>query len=156
MIPSSWKNANTVTIFKKKDDRADCGNYRRISFLDVTGKTFICILLTRLIDHITECILPESQCGFRANRSTLDRIFVSQLLVEKCTQQHCDFTFTFIDLTNAFDSINRQLLWQILERFGCPPRFVNILQLFHDGMVARAVAGGDMGRSGYQRYKGKA
>ena len=102
------------------------------------------ILLTRLIDRLTECILPRSQCGFRTNRSTLDMIFVSRLLVEKCIEQHRDFAFTFIDLTEAFDTINLQFLLQSLERIGCPPRFVNILRLFHDGMVVPVVAGGDM------------
>ena len=42
----------------------------------------------------------------------------------------------FIDLTKAFDSVNREALWKILARYGCPPKFITVLRLLHDGMTA--------------------
>ena len=33
----------------------------------------------------------------------------------------------FIDLTEAFDSINRNGLWKILHKIGCPSKFVYII-----------------------------
>lgn len=48
----------------------------------------------------------------------------------------------FVDLSKAFDTVQRDLLWDILLRFGCPNKFVNILRQFHDGMIARVTIGG--------------
>ena len=73
-VPQAWKVASIVFIYKK-GDRTDCGNYRGISLLFVAGKIFARILLNRLSTHITPNLVPETQCGFRGNRSTVDMIF---------------------------------------------------------------------------------
>jgi len=69
-------------------------------------------------------------------------IFVARLLQEKCREQNRDLYLAFIDLTPTFDTVNRDLLWQILRKFGCPPAFLTILQEFHNGMYAKVVIGG--------------
>lgn len=38
--------------------------------------------------------------------------------------------------------MNRELLWEILRKYGCPPKLVSILCQFHEGMVARVTLGG--------------
>ena len=96
-------------------------------------------MLTRILEHIVDLVLPESQCGFLRGRSTIDMIFVARQLQEKCREQHQDVYLTFVDLTKAFDAVNRDLLWNILRKFGCPPAFVAILQQFHKGMCAQVV-----------------
>ena len=50
----------------------------------------------------------------------------------------------FVDLTKAFDSVSREGLWKILAKAGCPPRLVNIIRSFHDGMVGRVVDQGSL------------
>ena len=61
---------------------------------------------------------------------------------EKCCEQHQDLYLVFVDLTNAFDTVNRDLLWNILRKFGCPPNFIAILQQFHTGLCAQVVMAG--------------
>lgn len=136
-IPQQWKDASIVTIYKTKGDKADCGNYRGISLLAVAGKVLAKVMLQRLISNITESILPESQCGFRKDRSTVDMIFTARQLQEKCREQHQDLFMVFVDLSKAFDTVQRELLWDVLLWIGCPIKFVNILRQFHDGMAAR-------------------
>ena len=48
----------------------------------------------------------------------------------------------FVDQTKAFDTVNRDLLWNILRKFGCPPTFIAILQQFHTDMCAYVVMAG--------------
>ena len=74
-------------------------------------------------------------------------IFVSRQLHEKCRERHQDLCMTFVDLTKAFDTVNRDLLWNILRKFGCPPTFVAILQQFHTGMCAQVVMAGSQSSS---------
>ena len=40
----------------------------------------------------------------------------------------------FVDLQKAYDSVDRSLLWIVLERFGVPPVMVDIVRQFYDGM----------------------
>ena len=136
-IPQQWRDASIVTIFKNKGDKAICGNHRGISLLAVAGKVLAKVMLRRLINNITESMLPESQCGFRKNRSTVDMVFTTRQLQEKCREQHKDLFMVFVDLSKAFDTVKRDLLWDVLMRIGCPIKFVNILRQFHDGMTAR-------------------
>ena len=79
-IPQDLKDAIIVTIFKKKGDKAVCGNSRGISLLVVAGKILAKVMLSRLLKHLAENILPETQCSFRKDRSTTDMIFVARQL----------------------------------------------------------------------------
>ena len=146
-LPQQWKDANIILVHKQKGDRAECGNSRGISLLLVAGEVLAKIMLTRLLEHVVDLVLPESQCGFRRGRSTIDMIFVARQLQEKCHEQHQDLYLAFVDLTKAFDIVNRDLLWNILRKFGCHPTFIAILQLFHTGMCAEAVMAGSQSSS---------
>jgi len=71
-------------------------------------------MLNRLLTHVAEVILPETQCGFRRGRSPIDMVFVARLLQEKCREQHRPLYMAFIDLSKAFDTIDRAILWKTL------------------------------------------
>ena len=43
----------------------------------------------------------------------------------------------FIDLSKALNGVDRPLLWEILRRSGCLPKFVRLVQLLHKCMQAR-------------------
>ena len=53
----------------------------------------------------------------------------------------------FIDLTKAFDSVNREALWACLARLGCPPKFVSITRQLHEGMKGCVLYDGDQSGS---------
>ena len=69
-------------------------------------------------------------------------IFAALLLQEKSIKQRQDFYITFVDLNKAFDSVSREGLWKILAKFGCLEKFVKMVRLFHDDMVARVLNDG--------------
>ena len=48
----------------------------------------------------------------------------------------------FIDLSKAFDTMDRAILWKTLSKFGFPPIFLAILRDFHDDMSAQVIYGG--------------
>ena len=48
-------------------------------------------LLNRLNAHLNQAgLIPESQCGFRKDRGTIDMIFTARQLQEKCQEQNVD------------------------------------------------------------------
>jgi hypothetical protein len=66
-------------------------------------------------------VYPESQCGFRAGRSTIDMIFSVRQLQEKCQGQKKPLLLAFIDLTKAFDLVSRSGLFYLLKKISFPP-----------------------------------
>ena len=73
-------------------------------------------------------------------------IFVARQLLEECREQHQDLCMAFVDLTKAFNTVNRDLLLDILHKFGCPPIFIAIPQ-FYTGMCAQVVMAGSQSSS---------
>ena len=67
-------------------------------------------------------------------------IFTARQLQEKCREQRQPLYLAFIDLTKAFDSVNRAALWRILGKFSCPEKLISIVRLLHDGMSARVLS----------------
>ena len=75
-VLQQWKDA-TITVLHKKKDRAECGHYRGISLVAHAGRVLFEVIAGRLSDYCErENILPEEQCGFRPQRSTVDMMFV--------------------------------------------------------------------------------
>ena len=135
-MPQQWKDA-TIKVIHKKKHRTECGNYRGISLVAHVGKVFLEVIAGRLSDYRErENILPEEQCGFRPQRSTVDMMFAVRQLQELARKKDTPLYLCFIDLTKAHDSVDRTLLWDALARFGVPPRMLAAIREFHDGMQA--------------------
>ncbi|KAJ1104384.1 hypothetical protein NDU88_001796 [Pleurodeles waltl] len=70
-------------------------------------------------------------------------IFAARQLQEKCQEQNRDLYTTFVDMTKAFDTVSREGLWQIMEKFCCPGKFLSMVCQFNNGMLARVLDDGD-------------
>nr|VZI05408.1 unnamed protein product [Spirometra erinaceieuropaei] len=142
LVPQDLKDATIVNLYKRKGNRQVCDNHRGICLLNIAGKIFVRILLNRLNNHLEKGLLPESQCGFRRHRVTTDMIFAARQLQEKCQEMRTNLNSTFVDLTKAFVTVNRKGLWKIMQKFGCPERFTQMVRQLHDGMMARVTDNG--------------
>ena len=101
------------------------------------------VLLNRLIVHLEQGLLPESQWGFPRGRGAVDMIFAGRQRQDKCQEQYDELFITCIDLTKAFDAVCRHGLLQIMEKFGCPRKFIALVRQLHDGMRATVLDNGD-------------
>ena len=134
-VPLDWRDAILVSLYKK-GSTTDSSNFRGISLLSTVVKLFSRIILSRLVRTIFNGILPESPSGFRASRDAVDMIFSARQLQEKCKEQILPLFQCFIDLSKAFDTVNRSTLWKILLMLGCPERFICLIRSLHNGMKA--------------------
>ncbi|XP_038066715.1 uncharacterized protein LOC119736778 [Patiria miniata] len=132
-VPQDMRDSNIVTLYKNKGDRSDCNNYRGISLLNIVGKVYARVILNRL-QKLADRVYPESQCGFRSRRSTIDMVFSLRQLQERCREQRQPLYIAFIDLTKAFDLVSRDGLFRILAKIGCPPKLLSVIQAFHTDM----------------------
>ena len=135
-MPQQWKDAIIMVLYKKKD-RTECGNYRGISLVAHAGKILLKIIACRFSEYCERVgILPEEQSGFRPNRSTTDTMFVIRRLQELARKKRIPSYVFFIDLTKAYDSVDRTLLWTELARLGVSQKIISVIRQFHDGMRA--------------------
>ena len=63
-------------------------------------------------------------------------IFVIRRLQELARKKRIPLYVRFIDLTKAYDSVDRTLLWKVLTRFGVPLQIISVIRQFRDGIRA--------------------
>ena len=142
--PVEWKRALIVPLYKGKGARDQPGSYRGISLLSIPGKVYASILLHR-VDKQVEGQLSEAQCGFRRGRSTVDAIYTLRALRASCGVYNTCLAVAYIDLTKAYDSINRWALWRVLRVYNVHPKLIALLEDLHTGTTAAVKLGGRVG-----------
>ena len=79
-LPQQWKNASIILVYNQKGDRAECGNSHDFYLLSVAGQVIAKVMLTCLLEHVVDLVLPEFQCSFRCGCRIIDIMFFSRLL----------------------------------------------------------------------------
>ena len=69
----------------KKEDTANCDNWRGITLLSVPSKVFTRVLLSRIKEH-ANLRLQKEQAGFHRNRSCIDQINTLWIIIEQCIE----------------------------------------------------------------------
>ena len=130
-IPDSFLQLIMCSIFKKGDKRI-CENQRGITLMSHLCKIFTLMLTKRANGYCENInILPESQCAFRSNRSTVDMIFTAKLLQQTCREKEIALYLAFLDITKAYDSVDRETMWKILQIIGFPPKMLSIFKMLY-------------------------
>ena len=75
----------------------------------------------------------ETQNGFRKNRGTNDSLLASRLIAALTREKGQSCWAVFVDNTKAYDLVNRELLWAILEKRGVPPKLLQLIKQMHIG-----------------------
>ena len=93
------------------------------------------ILQARLQQYVN-CELPDVQAGFRKGRGTRDQIANIHLIIEKARDFLKNIYFCFIDYTKAFDCVDHNKLWKILQEMGIPDHLNCLLRNLYAGQEA--------------------
>ena len=142
-IIEDWSTAILIRLYKNKGDKKVCDNYRGISLLVVTSKIFSRIILNRVQDLLDKQLLEE-QAGFRSNRSTIDQIFILKMVMEKSYNNNKPLSMCFVDIMKAYDSVDRDLLWQICRHYGLTDKIVRMLKLLYKDPKAQVRVNGEL------------
>ncbi|CAF2995669.1 unnamed protein product [Rotaria sp. Silwood2] len=141
-----WTTAMLIRIYKSKDDRKICDNYKGTSLLTAASQGFSRIILNR-IQNLVDIQLLEHQAGFYKNRSTTDQIFILKLIMEKTQEFNRPLHLCFIDNQKAYDSANRNLLWRICRHYGISDKLIRMLKLLYKNTKARVRINGELSDS---------
>ena len=85
------------------------------------------ILQTRLQQYVNP-ELPDIQPGFRKGRGTREQMANIHWITEKATEFQKNIYFCFIDYAKAFDCVDHNKLWKILEEMGIPDHLICLLR----------------------------
>ena len=90
------------------------------------------ILQARLQQYVNH-ELPDVQAGFRKVRGTRGQIANICWLLEKAREFQKNTYFCFIDYAKAFDCVNHNQLWKILQEMGIPDHLTCLLRNLYAG-----------------------
>ena len=72
--------------------------------------------------------LSDVQDGFRKGRGTRDQIANIHWIIEKVREFQKNIYLCFIDYSEAFDCVDHDELWKILQENGIPDHFTCLLR----------------------------
>ena len=98
------------------------------------------ILQARLQQYVNR-ELPDVQAGFRKGTGTRDQIANIQWIIEKAREFQKNIYFCFIDYDKAFDCVDHNKLWKILNEMGIPDHLTCLLKTLYAGQEATVRTG---------------
>ena len=90
------------------------------------------ILQARLQQYVTH-EFPDVQAGFRKGKGTRDRIANICWIIKKTREFQRSIYFCIIDYANAFDCVDHNKLWKILQEMGIPDHLTCLLRYLYAG-----------------------
>ena len=90
------------------------------------------ILQARLQQYMN-CELPDVQAGFGKDRGTRDQVVNICWVIEKARELQKNIYFCFTDYTKAFDCVDHNKLWKILQGMGPSEHLTCLLRNLYPG-----------------------
>ena len=137
--PQDWKRSVFIPIPKKANTK-ECSNHRMIALISHTRKVLLKILQARL-PHYMSHELPDVQAGFRKGRGTRDQIVTIHWIIEKAREFQKNIYFSFIDYAKAFDCVDQNELWKILQELETTDHLTCFLRNLYVGQNATVRTG---------------
>lgn len=135
IYPECLKIAQIIPIYKRKNSKFECTNYRPISMLSQLSKIFEKLIAKRITHYLMKFnLLTDCQFGFREGYSTNTAIIdiYDELLSNRDKKMHT--CAIFLDFQKAFDSVDHRILLTKLEKiFGIRGTPLDLLKSYLDG-----------------------
>jgi len=85
--------------------------------------------------------LSDVQVGFRKGRGTTDQRANIRWIIEKAREFQKNIYFCFIDYAKAFNCVDHNKLWRILQEMGIPDYLTCLLRNLYTGQEATVITG---------------
>ena len=118
----------------------ECSNYCTIALISHASKVMLKTLQARLQKYVNR-ELPDVQAGFRKGGGTRDQIANIHWIIEKAREFQKNINFCFIDYAKAFDCVDHNELWKILQEMDIPDHLICFLRNLYVGQEATVRTG---------------
>ena len=132
--PQDWKRSVFIPI-PKKGSAKECSNYHTIALISPANKVTLKILQARLCQYVNRA-LPDVQAGFRKGRGGRDQTANICWIIEKAREFQKNINFCFIDYAKAFNCVDHNKLWKILQEMGISEHLTCLLRNLYAGQEA--------------------
>jgi ribonuclease HI len=130
-IPEEMKGG-LVRFLIKKEPSYDMTNLRPIVLLETLYKMLSMLIHDRLRRFVEDHqLLSITQEGSRRGHSTLRQVQRLRWAIEAAERDKKEIYLIYLDWSNAFNSVNVDSMFQILEAYGIPD--VDLLKSMYDG-----------------------
>lgn len=143
ILPSSMLESVFV-LLNKEGDQLDMANKRPISLLNTDYKIFASFLKDQaLSEHLGQVISNEQLCGIKG-RSIQDGVCLLRDVIDYYRGSRSNYCAVSLDQRKAFDMVDRNFLYQALEKIGFHNTFIRIIKLLYSDTVARVQINGHL------------
>ena len=132
-----------ITLVPKKGDLSVLQNWRPISLLNVDFKIISKALATKLSTVMGHIISPDQTCCI-PGRDISDNVMAMRDLVSFITEKDLNGFLIKIDQQKAFDRVDHEYLFKVLEKFKFPEYFINWIKIFYDKPISCVKVNGFM------------
>ena len=142
-MPANLENSAIATGLEKnqfhsilkKGSAKECSDCGTIVLISHAGKVILKILQARLQQYVNQ-ELPYVQAGFRKSRGSRDQIDNIRWITEKARKFQKNIYFCFIDYVKAFDCVDHNKLWKLVEGREIPDHLTCLLRNLYVGQEA--------------------
>ncbi len=116
-----------VTFIFKKGENTAISNYRPIALLNTIFKLWETILFQKLEEELNlSASIEQAQFGSQKGKGSIDAIYAINLIKE--ANSHLPLYTATVDLSKAYNRVNRDKLWLKLQEFGVSPGLLQAIQ----------------------------
>ncbi|MCP4978278.1 MAG: reverse transcriptase family protein, partial [Maribacter sp.] len=123
-----------TTFLHKKGKTDTLDNYRTLTIGCNICKIYNRVLTNRIQEASENSnILGEIQNGFRPSRRATDNLLVLETMIRKSKREKKKNFLALLDITKAYDRVDREILWEVMLQMGFPVQLLNnIRQTYRD------------------------
>ena len=98
--------------------------------LSVPSKVLARVILERLKNAIDKKLRPES---------CTDHIATLRIIIEQSIEWQSPLYMSFVDFEKAFDSIDRGVIWKLMQHYGIPQKLIAIIRGFYEDATTQVI-----------------
>ena len=117
-VPTDWKNAHIVPVFKKGEKHLP-SNYRQVSLTSIVCKVLEHIVHSSVMNHFDRHkILTDNQHSFRAKISCESQLITTIQKIASTMSSKGQADVILLDFAKAFDKVPHQRLLHKIDHYG--------------------------------------
>ena len=129
--PEDWKRSVFIPI-PKTGNAKEYSNYCTVALISHASKVMLKVLQARVQQYMSS-ELPAVQAGFSKGTGTRDQTANIHLIFKKAKEFQKNIYFCFIDYAKAFDCVDHNRLWKILQVMRIPDHLTCLLRNLYAG-----------------------